>query len=96
MEIAQITIREGLEPEFESKFKDIVAFYREAVGWQRAWLHRSIEDPRRYLLFVEWATMENHVKDFRESENFTKFRELVGPLFDGPTDIGHSELVAES
>ena len=33
-------------------------------------LYRSIEQPQRYTLVVDWETVENHMVDFRESTDF--------------------------
>ena len=44
-------------------------------------LQRSHEMPQRYRLFVQWETLENHTKDFRESADFQEWRKLVGHCF---------------
>ena len=52
-------------------------------------LQRSHEMPQRYRLFVQWETLENHTKDFRESPDFHEWRKLVGHCFSTPPNVEH-------
>jgi heme-degrading monooxygenase HmoA len=45
--------------------------------------------PQRYRLFVQWETLENHTKDFRESPDFHEWRKLVGHCFSTPPNVEH-------
>ena len=38
--------------------------------------------PDRYLLLVEWETLEDHTVGFRESRAFAEWRSHIGPFFD--------------
>ena len=40
-------------------------------------LHRTIEKPSKYRLFVKWETLEDQPVHFRGSENFQEWRRLV-------------------
>ena len=59
-------------------------------------LHRSIEFPQRYWLFAKWDSVEDHTVGFRNSENFTKWRALVGPYFASPPQVEHTQLVVST
>ena len=52
-------------------------------------LRRSAETPSRFSLLVKWETVENHEVDFRGSEDFKKWRALVGHCFDGAPEVGN-------
>jgi quinol monooxygenase YgiN len=58
-------------------------------------LSRSLEHPARYRLFVQWATLENHTVDFRESPDFLEWRKLVGHCFAAPPQVEHVRDVVE-
>jgi quinol monooxygenase YgiN len=88
-EIAQIEIKPGMEAEFEAGVKKAVPIFKRAKGCVSVALQRSHEMPQRYRLFVGWATLENHTKDFRESADFQEWRKLVGHCFAGPTNVEH-------
>ena len=67
--------------------------FKRCKGWKSFELHRSIEKPSRYRLHITWETLENHTVDFRESENFTEWRGLVGPHFAEPPQVEHTNTV---
>ena len=93
-EIAQIDVKPGSEKDFEAAVAKAEAIFRRCKGWKSFELHRSIEKPSRYRLHITWETVENHTKDFRESENFAQWRALVGPHFAAPPEVEHTETVA--
>ena len=66
LEIAQIDVKPGMEAEFEAGVKQAAAIFKRAKGCKFMTLQRSHEMPQRYRLFVQWETLENHTKDFRE------------------------------
>jgi heme-degrading monooxygenase HmoA len=57
-------------------------------------LQRGIETDGRYLLLVEWQTVEHHTVGFRQSLQFQRWRELLGPFFASPPAVEHYELVS--
>ena len=90
VEIAQIEIKPGLEAEFEAGVKKAVSIFQRARGCSGMELHRSVEKPQRYRLFVKWETVENHTVDFRGSEDFQEWRKLVGHCFASPPEVEHT------
>jgi len=96
LEIVQIQIKPGMEAEFEANFAKAVPLYAQAKGWISTNLQRSIEHPGRYVALVEWETVEAHMVDFRASDLFQGFRDLVGHCLDGATVVEHGELVVKT
>lgn len=92
-EIAQIEIKEGANAAFEAGVAQAKPLFLRAKGCHGVTLQRSVEFPNRYRLFVEWETVENHMVDFRGSEDFAKWRELVGPHFASPPVVEHTYAV---
>ena len=89
LEIAQIDVKPGMEAEFEAGVKKAGAIFQRAKGCKFMTLQRSHEMPHRYRLFVQWETLENHTKDFRESTDFQEWRKLVGHCFAAPPYVEH-------
>jgi len=48
--------------------------------WRMNCAGRS-KSPNRYMLRIEWATLEDHTVGFRGSPAFTQWRAQVGPFF---------------
>jgi heme-degrading monooxygenase HmoA len=95
LEIAEINVKPGLEAEFEAGVAKAAPFFKRAKGCQGMELQRSVEKPNRYRLFVQWATLENHTVDFRESADFQEWRKLVGHTFEAPPAVEHTKLAVK-
>ncbi|MDF3838938.1 antibiotic biosynthesis monooxygenase [Cupriavidus basilensis] len=88
-EIAQFQIKPGTEAAFEAGVAKAATLFQRARGCHGMRLLRSIENPSNYTLEVKWETVENHMVDFRESEDFAEWRKLVGEYFAAAPDVGH-------
>jgi quinol monooxygenase YgiN len=94
-EIAQIDVKPGMEAEFETGVKNATPVFKRAKGCHGMELRRSIEKPSRYRLFVQWETVENHTKDFRESLDFQEWRQHVAHCFASPPEVEHVTQVVQ-
>jgi heme-degrading monooxygenase HmoA len=92
LEVARFAITEGQEADFEQAFGQAKLVIASSPGFIGAELHRGIERPSEYWLFVRWATLESHTVGFRESDRFVHWRQLLGPYFAAPPDVVHAEL----
>ncbi len=88
-EIAQIDVKAGMEAEFEKGVAAAAPLFRRARGCHGMRLSRSIEKPRRYRLFVDWESVDDHNVGFRGSEDFKQWRALVGHCFETPPEVEH-------
>jgi quinol monooxygenase YgiN len=50
---------------------------------------RGVETPDRFVLLVEWDSVDAHVQNFRETDRFDQWRGLIGPFFAGPPRVEH-------
>ena len=93
LEHALITIRPDSHREFEAaltKARDVIS---AAEGFGSLQLLRGVEFPDRYLLLVEWATLEDHTVGFRESPAFAEWRSHIGPFFQSQPEVDHYDPV---
>ena len=95
LEIADIRIQKGRQAEFEVAIRHgIDTVISKSQGFISARVEHGIETPERYVLMIEWATLEDHTVHFRGGELFPQWRAIVGPFFDGPPNVEHfSKLV---
>ncbi len=93
LEVAEIFIAEGNQTAFEAAVKqgmaEIVSLTDGFISYE---LRRSLEAPTRYLLMIQWETLEAHMVNFRESDKFPKWRGVVGGFFAQPPLVHHFEL----
>ena len=94
LEHALITVRPDSHAEFESAMVQAREVISRAAGFRSLRLHRGVEAPDRYLLLVEWDTLEDHTVGFRESPAFAEWRSHIGPFFDSPPVVDHYDPVA--
>jgi heme-degrading monooxygenase HmoA len=95
-EIAEIDVVAGEEKAFEAAYAEAQPLFEAAKGCVGVQLRRSVEFPSRYRLVVGWESVEAHTVDFRGSEGFARWRELVGRYFDGAPRVEHVYRVAGS
>jgi len=97
LEIADIRIPPGQQAAFDEAIQRGIATVASRctgfLGWS---VHRGIESPERYVLMIEWATLENHTVDFRQGPLFAQWRAIVGPFFAQPPQVEHFQLVGRS
>jgi heme-degrading monooxygenase HmoA len=89
LEIAAITVKPGLEKDFEAGVAKAVPAFESAKGCHGMELVRSHETPGRYILFVRWESVEAHTVDFRGSSNFQQWRAFVSDFFETPPQVEH-------
>ena len=95
LEIAQIDVKPGMESEFEDGVRNAAPLFKRAKGCGGMLLQRSIEQPARYRLVVQWETVEAHTVDFRGSADFAEWRKLVGHCFAQPPQVEHVREVVK-
>lgn len=97
LEHADIRIDPSKAKDFEEAIergaRSVIA---HAKGFHSYKVNRSIESPGRYILTIEWYTLEDHTVGFRESPAFADWRGIVGPFFIQSPVVEHFELVSNS
>lgn len=94
-ELAEIDIKPGHEQAFEEAAVTAKGLFLASKGCLAFRLHRSMEQPSRYRMFVEWETIEDHMIEFRNSESFLEWRRLCGPHFQNPPRVEHLVVVVD-
>jgi len=96
LEIVTIYIKPGQEAEFEAAFKEASQYVAAANGYIRHELRRCVETRNKYLNMIHWQTVDDHMIGFRQSEAFQKFRALISPYYDVPSEMNHYEVVMQN
>ena len=91
LESAVLDVKPNLTHEFEAAFADAQSIIRAAKGYISHELRRCIEKPNRYLLLVQWQTLEDHTEGFRKSERYQEWRRLLHHFYDPFPVVEHYE-----
>jgi heme-degrading monooxygenase HmoA len=97
LEVADIRVPQGSEAEAEAAIvRGLDEVLSRARGYVRHELRRGVESPTRYLLLIEWESVDDHVVGFRESPAYDEWSAIVRPFFASPPSVEHFELAASS
>ena len=96
LEHAMIDVKAGMSGAFEAALDEASRVIAASPGFVSLRLHRGLETPDRYLLLVEWDSLDDHLVGFRESDAFVEWRSLIGPYFASPPEVVHYELPPSS
>ena len=89
IEVADFQVAPGSEDAFADAFRGVRHLLDETPGCREARLTRSVESPSRFVLLVEWDSVEAHERNFRGSDRFGQWRAAIGPFFASPPHVEH-------
>ena len=93
LEVALLDVVAGREDEYEAAFAEAKPIISSMPGFRTLKLERCIERPNRYLLLVEWDTLEAHTEGFRGSAGYERWRALLHHFYDPFPTVEHYEVV---
>ncbi|MEO8889628.1 MAG: antibiotic biosynthesis monooxygenase family protein [Jatrophihabitantaceae bacterium] len=89
LEVADITVTAGSQEAFLAAFRGAREVLVSTPGCRSARMTHGIESPTRFVLLVEWDSVQAHEENFRGTDRFTTWRNAIGPFFDGPPNVQH-------
>ena len=89
LEVAILDVRPGMEHDFEMAFRRASAIISRTNGYKWHHLRRCLEKMNRYILLVEWETLEDHTVGFRGSPEYQDWKQLLhqGRKLEHPADV---------
>jgi len=76
LEVAILNIKEGLSEKFEATFNKAEKLISSIKGYKSHQLKKCVEEDNKYILLVNWETIEAHEIGFRKSENYKEWKTL--------------------
>ncbi|MDG0825914.1 antibiotic biosynthesis monooxygenase [Staphylococcus equorum] len=93
LEGAMIQVKKGLENDFEQSFKEASKIIRSMDGYISHTLNRCFEEKGKYLLLVNWETLENHTIGFRKSPEYENWKDLLHHYYDPFPIVEHFQKI---
>ncbi|KIL74038.1 antibiotic biosynthesis monooxygenase family protein [Bacillus badius] len=93
LEAAMLQVKQGRESEFEKTFKQASAVISSMKGYVNHTLHKCMEAQGKYLLLVNWETLEDHTVGFRQSQDYQEWKRLLHHFYDPFPVVEHFEHV---
>jgi heme-degrading monooxygenase HmoA len=95
LEVAILDVRPGQERHFEAAFAEASSIISSMRGYVRHQLQRCVERSNRYILLVDWETLEDHTVGFRGSPQYQEWKRLLHHFYDPFPAVEHYEKVGE-
>lgn len=89
LEIADFHVKPGAADDFTAAYQTVRDLVATTPGCASVRMTRCVESPDRFVLLVEWESVEAHERNFRGGERFAAWRAAIGPHFDGPPLVEH-------
>ena len=81
LEVAQFLITPGAEDAFAQAYRQARDLLQQSEGCRSVRMTRGVESPSRFILLVEWDSVAAHEDNFRASDRYPRWRELISPYF---------------
>jgi heme-degrading monooxygenase HmoA len=96
LEVAVLDVRPGQEADFEVAFDQAQLIIASMPGYVSHQLQGCLEKVGRYLLLVNWETLEDHTVGFRGSADYARWRQLLHHFYDPFPAVEHYTAVFDS
>jgi heme-degrading monooxygenase HmoA len=93
LEVAILDVKPGRETEFEATFEKAQKIISSMHGYVSHQLQNCVENSSRYILLVNWETLEDHTIGFRESAQYQEWRSLLHQFYDPFPVVEHYQSV---
>ena len=89
LEVALIDVTPGQEEAFAGAYRRGHPVLAGTPGCRSVRMTRGVESPSRFVLLVEWESVEAHLENFRGTSRFATWRAHIGPYFATPPLVEH-------
>ena len=94
LEVAVLDVKPQLKAEFEEAFASAQTIIASMPGYISHQLQQCIESPNRYLLLVNWTTLEDHTIGFRESAEYQQWRAMLHHFYEPFPSVEHYRVLS--
>ena len=93
LEVAVLDVKPGQSENFELAFAKAQTIIVSMEGYLSHQLQQCIENPNRYLLLVNWQTLEDHEVGFRQSPEYQEWKALLHHFYDPFPVVEHYQSI---
>jgi heme-degrading monooxygenase HmoA len=93
LEAVMLKVRPGMEAEYEEAFRHASKIISSMQGYISHELQRCREVKGKYLLLVNWETLEDHTVGFRQSNEYQEWKDQLHRFYDPFPTVEHFENI---
>jgi heme-degrading monooxygenase HmoA len=95
LEVAVLDVKKGMEASFEDAFAKDHEIISATKGFISLQLQRCLENDSRYILLVNWETVEAHTETFRKSEAYQNWKQMLHHFYEPFPTVEHYRSLIE-
>jgi quinol monooxygenase YgiN len=96
VEYIRYSIDSGRAEAFEQAYRSAAEALETSQNCERYEVSRCTEDPSQHVVRIEWDSEEGHMSGFRQSPEFRRFFEAVGPFVHDIEEMRHYQVTLAS
>ena len=96
LELAILYIKDEQVNQFEKDFDKAGIYISSIKGYGGHTLQKCIEQKNKYILLVNWETLDAHTIGFRESSQYREWKKLLHHYYDPFPTVYHYSLIHEN
>ena len=89
LEVAILNIKRGQSEAFEKAFSRAKNIISSMNGYINHQLKKCVEEKDKYILLVNWETIEDHEIGFRKSEDYQQWEALLHNFYQPFPTVQH-------
>ncbi|WP_394578560.1 antibiotic biosynthesis monooxygenase family protein [Cytobacillus firmus] len=93
LEAVMLQVTVGMEAEYEEAFRGASKIISSMKGYISHDLQRCMEVEGKYLLLVQWESLEDHTVGFRQSNEYQQWKKQLHHFYDPFPIVEHFENV---
>ena len=93
LEVAILDVKAGQWERFEEAFSKAQNIISSMQGYVSHQLQKCIENENRYILLVNWESLEDHTEGFRGSIEYKDWKALLHDFYDPFPVVEHFRSV---
>jgi heme-degrading monooxygenase HmoA len=82
LEHALLNLKPGQGPAFELAINEALPLIKATPGFIDLEVRPCLEEPNRYVLLVQWETLEAHTEGFRGSDRYPHWKAKLHDFYD--------------
>lgn len=91
LEIAILIVNQGQEKAFEASFNQAQSIIASMPGYKKHCLKRSADAGHKYLLMVWWEDIDDHRRNFRKSEKYQEWKNILHKYYNPVPKVEYFE-----
>ncbi|MDO5979615.1 antibiotic biosynthesis monooxygenase family protein [Flavivirga spongiicola] len=93
LEVAILNIKKGLSEDYEKAFQEAKSIISSMKGYISHELKKCVEQEDKYILLVNWETVEDHEIGFRKSKEYQEWKTLLHDFYEPFPIVEHYTIV---